>query len=305
MNPSTQHPIPQDLRELLTRQGARVEERRPIDHATQYRIASDADRVTLNVYKSGKVLVQGKASPLREVLDAWKAARTEDGSGGTRRTNGGRVPVLDGTPRLGIDEAGKGDYFGPLVVAGVRVSGEEAAEKLREIGVRDSKDLFDTQALRIAARIPEAVGPENVYVVVLPPEEYEIQRHKAGNLNRLLGELDARIVREVKHEVEVVVVDQFAAAARSYLKEAVPAGVRLDVRPRAEDDAAVAAASILARARYLEELAALSEEVGFTLPKGSTHVLGVGRRVFERDGMEGLRRVAKVHFATTEWITGE
>jgi ribonuclease HIII len=306
LSPSPQYPIPQDLRELLTRQGARVEEHRPIDHATQYTVASDADRVRLNVYNSGKVLVQGKASSsLREAVEAWKESRVGNGVRSSRGKGGGRVPVLSGTPRLGIDEAGKGDYFGPLVVAGVRVGGAVAARALREIGVRDSKDLLDTQALDIASRIPEAVGPENVYIVVLPPEEYEVRRTRAGNINRLLGELDAGIIDRVKGEVEVVVVDQFAAAAESYLRGSVPAGVRLEVRPRAEDDAAVAAASILARARYLEDLAALSRDVGFTLPKGSTHVVETGRRVYERNGLEGLRRVAKVHFATTKQITGE
>ena len=302
MSSSPRHPIPQDLRALLIEHGARVEEHRPIEHATQYRITNDAERLTLNVYNSGKVLVQGKASPLREAVDGWKVDQGGKVADGRRGVGGGRIPVLDGTLRLGIDEAGKGDYFGPLVVAGVRVLGAEAAERLRDIGVRDSKDLSDAQALSIASRIPEAVGTENVHVVVLPPEEYEVRRKRAGNINRLLGELDAGIIREAANEVEIVVVDEFAAAARSYVEDAVPVGVELEVRPRAEDDAAVAAASILARARYLEELGALSEAVGVKLPKGSTHVRGVGRRLYERDGMDGLRRVAKVHFGTTKQI---
>jgi ribonuclease HIII len=73
----------------------------------------------------------------------------------------------------------------------------------------------------------------------------------------------------------------------------------LVVRPRAEDDVGVAAASVLARARYLEEMEALSEEVGFKLPRGATHVLEAARRVVEERGMEGLSEVAKVHFGTT------
>jgi ribonuclease HIII len=66
---------------------------------------------------------------------------------------------------------------------------------------------------------------------------------------------------------------------------------------------AVAAASVLARARYLEEMEALSEEVGFELPRGATHVLEAARRVVEERGMEGLSEVAKVHFGTTARIT--
>jgi ribonuclease HIII len=76
------------------------------------------------------------------------------------------------------------------------------------------------------------------------------------------------------------------------------------VRARAEDDAAVAAASIVARARQLDEVDRLSERVGFKLPLGATHVLGAGRRVVEGLGDEGLAEVAKIHFATTQKILG-
>ncbi|HEV2744857.1 MAG TPA: hypothetical protein VGV91_16995, partial [Rubrobacter sp.] len=89
---------------------------------------------------------------------------------------------------------------------------------------------------------------------------------------------------ELKDEVELVVVDQYARGARARLAPVVPPGVRLEVRPRAEDDAAVAAASILARARQLDEVDRLSEEVGFRLPLGATHVLDAGRRVVRERG---------------------
>ena len=121
-----------------------------------------------------------------------------------------------------------------------------------------------------------------------------------GNVNRLLGELNAEIINELKVEVEIIVVDAFGEKARSYVEPRVPEGVRLEVRPRAEDDTAVAAASILARARYLEEMDALRREVGFELPRGSTHVLEAARGVVEERGLEGLAEVAKVHFGTTK-----
>jgi ribonuclease HIII len=105
-------------------------------------------------------------------------------------------------------------------------------------------------------------------------------------------------------EVEVVVVDQFAASARSYLEPFVPEGVRLEVRPRAEDDAAVAAASVVARAWQLQEIERLSHQVGFRLPRGATHVIEAGRRVVCEVGEEGLAGVAKIHFATTLRVLG-
>jgi ribonuclease HIII len=242
---------------------------------------------------------------LKDALEGW---RTGEGGAGGKVSRGlaaaGR-PALDGTPRLGIDEAGKGDYFGPLVVAGVRVTDREMASKLREIGVRDSKTVGVLGARTMAERILEAVGPENVRVVVLGPEEYEARRGAAGNVNDLLGEVDAGIIRELEDQVQLVVVDEYARSARERLAPAVPAGVRLEVRPRAEDDAAVAAASVVARARQLEEVDRLSEEIGFRLPLGATHVLEAARRVVDEKGPQELARVAKVHFATTMKVLDE
>jgi ribonuclease HIII len=287
---------------LLEEEGVRITNSRPIDHGTQYDLARDGETAKLNVYHTGKVSTGGRASGLRDLLDGWRTSQT--GPSGTRtpaRPSGAR-PVLDGTPRVGIDEAGKGDYFGPLVVAGVRVTGGEPAKSLQEIGVRDSKEISVLGVRRLSDRILEVVSPENVRVIVLSPREYEVRRAAAGNINRLLGEIDAGIIGELAREVEVVVVDEFARSARDDLESFVPAGVRLEVRPRAEDDAAVAAASIVARARQLEEIEHLSERVGFRLPLGATHVVDAGRRILAELGEDGLAGMAKTHFATTRRV---
>ncbi|CAN5689931.1 ribonuclease HIII [soil metagenome] len=296
--------IPAALRRLLASDGAEVAASRPIDHGTQYDLVRNGETAKLNVYRTGKVSTGGKASRLMEVLEGWRTGEKARG-GGSRKPGPGSRPALDGTPRLGIDEAGKGDYFGPLVIAGVRLTGQEVAAELREIGVRDSKTIGVLGARPMAGRILEAIGPENVRVVVLGPEEYETRRKAAGNVNDLLGEVDAGIIHELKDEVELIVVDEYAKSARSRLAPSVPPGVRLDVRPRAEDDAAVAAASILARARQLDEVDRLSEELGFRLPLGATHVLDAGRRVVRERGRRELDRVAKTHFATTKRVIGE
>jgi ribonuclease HIII len=301
---SPTHDIPNGLRRLLREEGAEVAASRPIDHGTQYDLVRNGESAKLNVYRTGKVSTGGKASKLMEVLEGWRTGEGRAGRGGSRAP-AGPMPALDGTPRLGIDEAGKGDYFGPLVVAGVRVAGGEMAAELREIGVRDSKTVGVLGARPMAERILGAVGPENVRVVVLGPEEYEARRTAAGNVNDLLGEVDAGIIHELKDEVELIVVDQYAKGARARLASSVPPGVRLEVRPRAEDDAAVAAASILARARQLDEVDRLSETVGFRLPLGATHVLDAGRRVVQERGRRELDRVAKTHFATTQRVIGE
>jgi ribonuclease HIII len=292
--------FPAGLRLLLDEEGVQITSSRPIDHGTQYDLTRDGETAKLNVYHTGKVSTGGRASGLRDLLEGWRTSRTK-ATGTPARPSGAR-PVLDGTPRLGIDEAGKGDYFGPLVVAGVRITSGKQAKMLQEIGVRDSKEISVLGVRRVSERILETVGPENVRVVSLSPGEYEVRREAAGNVNRLLGELDAGIIGELASEVEAVVVDEFARSARDHLEPFVPGGVRLEVRPRAEDDAAVAAASIVARARQLEEIEHLSEQVGFLLPLGATHVVDAGRRVVEELGEDGLAGVAKTHFATTRRV---
>ena len=307
-DPSTE--IPVDLRRLLEREGVEITASRPIDHGTQYDLARNGETAKLNVYHTGKVSAGGRASGLRDLLEIWRTSQTKAPgeqaparpAGASAGASVGARPVLDGTPRLGIDEAGKGDYFGPLVVAGVRIVGSEQAKSLWEIGVRDSKEISVPGVRRISDRIQEIVGRENVRVVSLSPREYEARRGVAGNVNRLLGELDAAIIGELANEVEVVVVDEFARSARDHLRPFVPGGVRLEVRPRAEDDAAVAAASIVARARQLEGIEHLSGRVGFRLPLGATHVVDAGRRVVDESGEDGLAEVAKIHFATTRRV---
>ncbi len=293
--------IPEDLRRRIIAYGATVVEAREIAHATQYRLARGTEEATLNVYHTDKILEGGKPSGLRDMLRDWRLSQVGTGSG--KAVTGVSRPVPNATPRVGTDEAGKGEYLGPLVVAGVRILGAEKDLEIRELGARDSKTLGLHQVPRIGVAIARLLGPENIRVVSLAPRVYEARRAAAGgNVNRLLGELNAQIISELKDEVEVAVVDAFGEKARSYLEPLVPEGVRLEVRPRAEDDAAVAAASILARARYLEEMEKLSERVGFELPRGSTHVLEAARRVVEERGEEGLAEVAKIHFATTQQV---
>jgi ribonuclease HIII len=284
---------------MLDEWGVRVVGHREIDYATQYYLERGPESVRLNVFSTGKVTAQGPSSGLKDLLAGRLAAREGKGARGT-----GRRPAPDGTPRVGIDEAGKGDYFGPLVVAGVRITGGEVAGELQRSGVRDSKTLGVAAARLMADRILEAVGSHNVRVVALSPREYEARRSAAGNVNRLLDEVDAGIIGELKDGVELIVVDQYATSTRERLEPFVPEGVRLEVRQKAEDDVAVAAASVVARARYLEEMERLSRMVGFELPRGSTHVTEALRRVYEELGMEGLEEVAKDHFSITEQVLG-
>lgn len=205
---------------------------------------------------------------------------------------------------IGTDESGKGDYFGPLVIAGVKLyPGEE--DHLRSLGVRDSKKMSDSTALRLAREI-EAECESSV--VVIGPERYNELYEKMKNLNHLLAWGHARVIENMleKSSASRVVTDQFGDA--KYVENALlkkGREVKLEQRHRAESDPAVAAASVLARAEFLRRLERLSNMIGKTLPKGaSPEVISVARALVREQGEEVLRRVAKIHFKTTQSVLG-
>jgi ribonuclease HIII len=203
-----------------------------------------------------------------------------------------------GRGHIGTDEAGKGDYFGYLVVAAVYVEPEQE-DALRAIGVRDSKRVSDGAARRAAKAIRAQVPCD---VVRISPRRYNELYAKLRNLNRLLAWGHARAIENLleREPATVVISDQFGD--EQWLRQALMRKgrqVTLVQMPRAEQDLAVAAASILARAEFLQTLETLSERVGLKLPKGSTHVIETARELWQRGGDELLGEVAKLHFRVT------
>lgn len=205
---------------------------------------------------------------------------------------------------IGTDESGKGDYFGPLVVAGFFLADGQAGV-LAELGVKDSKRLTDNRVRAIAAALKKGYPHA---VVAVGPERYNALHDKLRNLNRLLAWGHARVIENLLAEVPaaLVLTDQFGD--ERFVREALMKhgrAVELVQRPRAEEDPAVAAASVLARAEFLWRLHALSESAGLELPKGaSPPVEAAARELVRREGAEALRRYAKVHFKTTERVLG-
>jgi ribonuclease HIII len=206
------------------------------------------------------------------------------------------------TSRIGIDESGKGDYFGPLVVAAVFVTAE-TEDELRLMQVRDSKRISDGRILEMAPDI-RMLYPHSV--VAIGPQRYNELYAKIRNLNRLLAWGHARALENLLEHVncDVAISDQFGDE-RYVLQALMDKGkrIRLIQRTKAEEDLAVAAASILARAEFLIRLKRLSEEVGTTLPKGASNMVELaGRMVVKKHGVERLKIVAKMHFKTTESV---
>ena len=204
--------------------------------------------------------------------------------------------------RIGIDESGKGDYFGPLVIAAVFVDATTQGE-LALMQVRDSKNISDGRILEMAPDI-KTICPHSI--IAIGPQKYNELYTKIKNLNRLLAWGHAKALENLLERVtcERAISDQFGDE-RLILNALQEKGrkIVLEQRTKAESDLAVAAASILARAEFLIRLKRLSAEVGTTLPKGaSPSVELAAKMIVKKHGRERLGTVAKLHFKTTQAV---
>ncbi len=206
--------------------------------------------------------------------------------------------------RIGTDESGKGDYFGPLVTAAVWVPPEQESGLLR-LGVRDSKKITDKRATALAAEIKAQARHA---IVVVGPEKYNQLYEKIGNLNRLLAWTHARAIENILETVhcDTVIADKFGD--EKYIISALMKkgrAVRLVQLVRAESDLAVAAASIVARAEFLRRLDLLSRSIRVKLHKGASPAVDqIGRHLVADQGVDVLKKVAKWHFKNTKKILG-
>ncbi len=206
---------------------------------------------------------------------------------------------------IGTDEAGKGDYFGPLVVAGVHVD-EHTAPQLLAAGVRDSKLLPDTTLLPLAEEVKTICRGQG-HVVTDHPEHYNQLYKETSNLNLLLAKAHAQVIAHLQKRVgsTLALVDQFGDASLvPTLLQNLGCRILLEQRTHAEDDIAVAAASIVARAEFVQHIAGLSKQFDLVIPKGasSPEIVTVGREIVARAGQEALGKVAKLHFKTMQTI---
>ena len=297
------------------------------EQSCAYRLdfAAGGERVAVKQYTSGTLFLQGAGPPgplfqrLTQAVEQAGVAsvalgKVKDPSAPSRAPKGGSVGVdvarpFD-PPWIGSDESGKGDYFGPLVACAVWVD-ERTLALLDTLGVRDSKSLSDAQNRRLAQDV-RLICEDRCAEVVVPPDRYNAlydQFRKEGkNLNALLAWGHARAIETVLERAPATgaIVDQFADAR--YIRDRLAARdatkpLTVVQMPRAEANLAVAAASVLARDRFLGWLDHASREYGLKLPKGaSDEVEAAARRLVQTRGQDALGRVAKLHFKTTQRV---
>lgn len=281
------------LHQRLQRELPPDAEWRRVDHAT---FAVKALDVSLVCYRSGKLVVQGKAI-------AGFVSRFLEGAESAAAVAAPALPFE--VPTIGSDEAGKGDYFGPLVVASVFAE-PAAADELREMGVADSKTLGDQRMFPMAERIERTLDCE---VRVLMPPDYNARWTADPNVNHVLADLHADAIATLlsRHPEATVVVDRFAdesLVARRLTKRDVRPRQLVQV-PRAEAHPVVGAASVVARVHFLEGLAECEQEAGTDLHKGAgTPVDEAALRVFRIGGEALMQKVAKMHFKNSSRIAG-
>jgi ribonuclease HIII len=209
-------------------------------------------------------------------------------------------------PHFGVDESGKGDFFGPLVISGVYVD-RGIARKLLDAGVQDSKRIGSDARVRTLAQIIRKTAGGLIETVLIGPERYNELYEKFGNLNSLLGWGHARVIENLlakKPDCPRALSDQFADARvikRSLLQHGRK--IKIQQRPKAESDIAVAAASILAREAFIGWLERRGKAIGLVLERGvSASVKETAKKLVEKSGPQSLREVAKVHFRTAHEI---
>jgi ribonuclease HIII len=272
----------------------------------RYSAATKTYNVTF--YESGKLVVQGKGTQefIEFVLEPeiLKEARL------------GYEAVLNPDlllPRIGVDESGKGDFFGPMCVAGVYVN-ETVLRMWQDKGVRDSKSISsDKRISELADVIRKTPGCVNT-VVPIGNEAYNRLHTKLGSVNAILAWGHARVIENLmaqKHQMIPppvrAISDQFARTKTTVQRALMPLGREIELiqRHKAEEDMAVAAASILARNEFVSRLQRMGKEYGLTLPKGaSAQVEEVGREFVEKHGADNLPKVAKMHFRTSYKVRG-
>ena len=261
------------------------------------------DGIVVNLYESGRVVLGGAAerhAPVTAILEQLGVRFTQ------RATP--RLPPLDfhGT-RVGMDEVGKGDYFGPLVVCAALTTEPQAAELLG-IGVRDSKMLGDTTISNLAVKIRRILLAEQIRIIRLQPVRYNLLFERMRNVNRVLGWAHATSLEGVlafREPCNLAIADQFGD--ESYIEDSLKKRgkkVRLIQIPKAEREIAVATASVLARDDLLRARLAMREEYGEDFPLGASNVEEFAKRLVGRLGTGALVATAKVHFTTTGRVLG-
>lgn len=254
-------------------------------------------------YKSGKAVVQGKGTRdfVEFVLETEVLGEVSLGYEAVKN------PEYF-TARIGVDESGKGDFFGPLCIAGVYVN-RPVIEAWQDAGIQDSKRIGSDRRIAELAKVIRTTQGCVYEVVAIGNEAYNRMHAKLGSVNAMLAWGHARVIEnllsrgaELDPPPVRAISDQFASSKKTVEKALMEKGRLLELvqMHKAEADLAVAAASILARNEFISRLVAMGKDAGLELKKGaSKEVEKTGSALVSKLGQDALGRFAKLHFQTT------
>ena len=257
--------------------------------------------LSISAYNSGKVVIQGKETQ-DFVLFTLEPEILQKASLGYEKILLKQSDEVPFTPHIGIDESGKGDFFGPLVIGAVFVD-DESVDILAKIGVKDSKEIKnDKKMVEISDKIKQMVKGK-YSIVAIGNEAYNRLYPKIRNLNRMLAWGHARTLENLlakEINCSFAISDQFGDK-RLIQNALLEKGRKIELiqKTKAESDIAVAVASIIARAEFVRRMDKLSEEMKMKVPKGaSAHVKEIALKIVESFGEEKLKLISKTHFKT-------
>jgi ribonuclease HIII len=266
------------------------------------RYAAANDKLNAVFYESGKLVLQGKG--VQEFIEFVLEPEI------LKEVKLGYEEVLNpeiALPRLGVDESGKGDFFGPLCVAGVYVN-QSMLRPWQDAGVRDSKNISSDKKIADLAKVIMETPGCVWSVVPIGNEAYNRLHAKMHSVNTLLAWGHARVIENLmgqRHKMNPLPVraisDQFASSKDVVAKALMSLGREIELiqRHKAEADLAVAAASILARNEFVTRLGTLGKQFGIKFPKGASAAVDAAAKEFvEKNGGDKLNLVSKTHFRT-------
>lgn len=260
--------------------------------------------VTITLYESGKVMFQGIGADIESSI--WIDAE--------RRLNGKLINIDDkkskekdtkekefflNSSTIGSDETGCGDFFGPVVVAATYVS-KENINVLKELGVKDSKQINDDIIKKIAPIIIEKI-PYVCYVL-----NNKTYNENFANINMvklkciLHNKVLCSLIEKYNPNYTHCVVDQFVNEKKyyEYLNEVPKKVTNISFYTKGESKCiAVAAASIIARYMFLSEMNRLEKQSGYVLPKGAGESVDKQiNKIINEKGKDYLYNFAKINF---------
>ena len=275
-----------------------------INYGIQFDITYEGKRSKIRIYESKKKgvtldLSQIKYDELKTLVYNINNSGTGSIVEGKSKSETTYMSDQLEVPLIGVDESGKGDYFGPLIIAGVYADQNTKIE-LMKLGVADSKTLNDTKIHQIAGKIKELCSYE---IIVIKNKTYNELYERIRNLNELLAWGHAKTIEKLvqKTGCKVALSDQFGneKLIKDRLMEKSK-NITLEQRPRAEQNVVVAAASILARDTFVTKMKELETQYQQPFPKGAgASTIEAGKEFVRRYGKERLDEVSKVHFKTT------